>query len=104
MSQKKRKTRRGVKKAWRSFPEAREYARGLGIKGSGGWKTWWKEHDRPADIPSWPPQAYAEAWNGWKDFLGDSYVEPTNKKGGGKARRSFPDPRPLVVPVCIRVG
>ena len=68
-----------MKKAWRSFTVDRTYAQSLKLKNSAAWVAWWKEHDRPADIPSNPDQAYAEDWAGWDDFLGDSYVDASTR-------------------------
>ena len=67
-------------KTWRSFTVARTFARSLKLKNSVAWHAWWKEHDRPADIPSNPPLAYAGDWAGWEDFLGDSYGKTPNKE------------------------
>jgi len=37
---------------WRSFEEAREYVRGLGLKNHAEWREWAKSGERPADIPA----------------------------------------------------
>ena len=56
---------------WRSFEEARNYARGLGIKSKKEWKEWSKSGERPSDIPSNPDQVYKDkGWQSLGDFLG----------------------------------
>ena len=53
---------------FRTFEEAREFARCLGIK---DWKEYRKSGDKPDDIPSVPNQTYkGKGWIGWYDFLG----------------------------------
>ena len=60
-----------VPKEWRSFDEARDYARRLGLKSQKKWKEWSKSGERPPDIPSHPNEAYEEeGWLSWGDFLG----------------------------------
>ena len=71
---------RGKKKAWRSFIVARTFAQSLKLKNHAAWRAWWKEHDRPADIPYNPDRVYTEDWAGWEDFLGDSYGKTPKKK------------------------
>ncbi|WP_437202071.1 helicase-related protein [Planctomicrobium sp. SH664] len=54
----------------RSFLEAREFARSLGLKSEDEWREWAKAH-RPDDIPQSPDARYKdEGWIGWGDFLG----------------------------------
>jgi hypothetical protein len=59
---------------WRPFGEAREYARGLGLRSYNEWRAWRREN-RPEDIPASPPVVYKESgWVSWGDFLGtDNY-------------------------------
>jgi len=79
--------RKGTWKGWRDFlgnPEqkrSRHYltyrdasrvVREAGIKNSKGYIQW---KDRPANLPSRPEYFYKE-WNGWKEFLGTSYLPP----------------------------
>lgn len=79
--------RKGTWKGWRDFlgnPEqkrSRHYlsyrdasraAREAGIKNSKDYIHW---KDRPANLPSRPEYFY-EDWNGWKEFLGNSYLQP----------------------------
>jgi superfamily II DNA or RNA helicase len=60
----------------RSFRDAREFARRLGLTKRSDWHRWCKgliagKPPKPIDIPSAPQVAYAKAgWNGWGDWLG----------------------------------
>ena len=58
---------------WRSFEEAREYVRGLGLKNSGEWPEWCKSRQRPADIPTSPDTVYKKEWRGWRDWCGTEW-------------------------------
>jgi hypothetical protein len=58
-----------LKRKFRPFEEARDFARGLGLKSQGEWSVWCKSDQRPQDIPVVPCRTYAE-WNGWGDWLG----------------------------------
>ncbi len=65
-------TTRKVRQDWRSFEEAREFARGLGLTSYKGWLEWCKSGNRPPDIPSNPNEPYKDEWRGWPDWLGTS--------------------------------
>jgi len=54
---------------FRSFTEAREFARALGLKSETEWRAFSK-HSRPPDIPAGPARVYRGSWQGWGDFLG----------------------------------
>ncbi len=56
---------------YRSFDEARKFARNLGLKSSAEWHKWSKTNAKPGDIPANPPGVYkGEGWSGWGDWLG----------------------------------
>ena len=56
---------------WRSFRDARAFARGLGLTNLIEWCQWSKTSARPADIPSNPQRAYRDCgWKNWGDWLG----------------------------------
>ena len=55
---------------FRPFKEAREFAHSLQLKGQEEWKEYCKSKRRPIDIPSDPPRAYKDVWEGWPDWLG----------------------------------
>lgn len=61
--------------SWRLFPEAREYARTLGLKGYTDWHRFKHTKDAPADIPYNPDRAYGKEWTNWRDFLGNPTQE-----------------------------
>lgn len=61
---------------WRSFKEAREFARSLGLQSGAEWRRFSKGDlahlgRRPEDIPGCPERIYREeGWNGYRDWLG----------------------------------
>jgi len=67
---------------YRSFNQARDYTRGLGIKSVAEWRQFCKgnlpDKGVPApDIPANPNQSYADkGWLGWGDWLGTGTVAP----------------------------
>jgi hypothetical protein len=65
-----------AKKKWRSFEEAREYARRLGLKSGVEWYEWAKTDQKPADIPATPYKAYKDKWQGMGDWLGTGNLAP----------------------------
>jgi hypothetical protein len=63
--------RRSRRKGYRSFKRARAFARGLGLKSVGEWRSYTKSCMRPGDIPVAPQHIYAnDGWAGWNDWLG----------------------------------
>lgn len=73
---------------FRSFIEAKAYARSLGFKSQTEWRQWAKTENRPKDIPNGPSATYANEWQGWGDFLGTGYVANQNR-----VYRSFQEAR-----------
>ena len=70
---------------YRKFPEARQFARKLGLRSQHEWiaytqgkiKRRWK---LPADIPAYPNQTYAnKGWSGMGDWLGTGNVSNRDK-------------------------
>ncbi|MBK7845505.1 MAG: DEAD/DEAH box helicase family protein [Bdellovibrionales bacterium] len=61
---------------WRSFEEAREWARGSGIKSSSEWRKASTEGRLPEDIPSIPSRVYREDFKNWKEWLGTGRRSP----------------------------
>ena len=60
---------------WRPFMEAREYARGLGLKNQTEWREHCSSGAAPPDIPSSVQTVYRDlGWMGWGDFLGTGNV------------------------------
>ncbi len=62
------------KRSYRSYLEAREFARTLGLKNHKEWQVWIKTDARPVDIPLAPHISYKKDWTGWGDFLGTGFV------------------------------
>jgi hypothetical protein len=58
---------------WRSFEEAREYVRGLGLKNTWEWQAWCKSGQKPSDIPRNPNTTYKDQWRGMRDWLGTEW-------------------------------
>jgi superfamily II DNA or RNA helicase len=59
---------------WRKFEDARDYARGLGLKSSDQWHEFCGSGRKPPDIPSSPYKIYLnDGWIGMVDWLGTSW-------------------------------
>jgi len=67
-------------RVYRTFAEAREYARGLGFKSVEIWREFCKSPQLPLDIPGDPVRVYKEKWKGWGDWLGTGNIAPQNKE------------------------
>jgi hypothetical protein len=78
------------KRTYRPFVEAREFARGLGLKTYGEWKAWAKTDARPDDIPAGPEQVYKQEWQGMIDWLG---TEKTARGRPASRYRPFEEAR-----------
>jgi 3-mercaptopyruvate sulfurtransferase SseA len=60
---------------YRSFNEARAFARDLGLKSQGDWRAYCESGKKPAYIPAQPQKVYAGAgWAGTGDWLGTGIV------------------------------
>jgi hypothetical protein len=57
------------RRSFRSFAEAREFVRTLGLKCYRDWEIW-RKSERPLDIPTDPSRVYKEEWVSWSDWLG----------------------------------
>ncbi|XRB19453.1 ribonuclease H1 N-terminal domain-containing protein [Pseudoscourfieldia marina] len=65
------KVAKKMRGAFRSFADARTYARTLGLKSKDEWRAWSSSGKRPHDIPSRPDLLYKESgWTSCGDFLG----------------------------------
>lgn len=65
---------------FRSFEEARAYARSLKLKGVHEWIEFTKNSDFPKDIPARPDIAYRNKWLSWLDFLGKDGIMLSKKE------------------------
>ena len=72
---------------WRPFEEARQFARGLGLKNANEWAEWYKTNERPKDIPAAPARDYRDkGWISWGDWLGHEKVHKKVFKSFTEAR------------------
>ncbi|MCY3973206.1 MAG: DEAD/DEAH box helicase family protein, partial [Candidatus Dadabacteria bacterium] len=63
------------KREYRSFEEARKYARSLRLKGKAEWDKHTKTSDFPEDITVHPDRSYkGKGWVNWGDYLGTGTV------------------------------
>jgi len=63
---------------YRSFNDARNFVRSLGLKSANDWRAYTKSGKLPADIPAGANRTYAKkGWLDWGDWLG--------KNGSGKS-------------------
>jgi len=74
------------KRIFKTFEEARTFARRLNLSGEDEWRCYSKgqfpeKGIRPEDIPSNPNRAYRRCgWTNWGDFLGTENIANYNKK------------------------
>ena len=88
----------GQGKPFRSFADARTFARSLNLSSVSAWRRWCSEGERPEDIPANPHKIYAgQGWIGWVDFLGNELAEgeecaicldPFHLPGSGRKKRA----------------
>ncbi|MBN9289503.1 MAG: hypothetical protein J0H47_16365 [Gammaproteobacteria bacterium] len=65
---------------FRSYKQARQFARSLRLNGVSDWQMFCKSGNRPDDIPSRPNSTYlGQGWISWADWLGTKNVAPQNR-------------------------
>ena len=65
----------GTTRQYRSFKEARAFARSLGLKSLSEWRDYCRSGTKPADIPTNAYSVYAKnGWSGWGDWLGTGTI------------------------------
>jgi hypothetical protein len=69
-----------MRKQFRDFESAREFARSLGLENFKEWTEYCKAGDKPDDIPTDPYQHYKNEFTGVGDFLGTGFVAMHNRK------------------------
>ena len=90
------KVAKKMRGAFRSFADARTYARTLGLKSKNEWKEWSASGARPHDIPSNPHMTYASSgWLSYGDFLGYD-VGKQARNTNASTFRTFEDARAYV--------
>jgi hypothetical protein len=67
------------KKGFKSFEDAREFVRSLGIKTEPEWRRWMSIHKKPIDIPANPEKIYKDQWTGMGDWFGTGRVADRDK-------------------------
>jgi hypothetical protein len=81
----------GKEMVWRSFPEARAFARSLKLSTVLDWQKHIRSNGLPPDIPKAPDHRYAVEWIDWGDWLGTGRTRPWRAK-----YRPFEDARSFV--------
>jgi hypothetical protein len=79
-----------MKKQFRDFKSAREFARALKLKGRKEWREYCKSGNKPDDIPTAVEVTYKNEWKGAGDFLGTGTIASSVKN---KQYRSFHEAR-----------
>ena len=65
---------------WRSFLEARAFARSKELTNQAEWFRFCRSGDKPDDIPTNPNQTYKAEWRGFGDWLGTGAVAPRDRQ------------------------
>ena len=80
-----------MKKKFRTFKDARKFARSLKLSSSVKYWEFCKSPDFPSDIPKRPESTFEnEGWQGYSDWLGNTHGKYLTK---GKGRLSFEEAR-----------
>ena len=65
---------------WRSFKQARKFAREMNLSNKEEWKSLVKSNKIPNDIPTDPQSTYKnKGWTSWGDFLGTGTIASFNR-------------------------
>ena len=75
-----------MSKGYRSFENARKFARKLGLKNREEWMRYCKSGKKPADIPT-SPLVYKKEWIDYGDWLGTGYKHEKKFRSFVNARR-----------------
>jgi hypothetical protein len=62
-----------MKKQFRDFESARDFAQQLGLKNRGDWQAYCNSGNKPYDIPQDPSQFYKNDFKGIRNWLGNEY-------------------------------
>ena len=62
------------KRSYRSFEDAKQFVKSLGLKSEREWKTYSRSIEKPDNIPNSPAHVYKTEWKGIGDWLGTGYV------------------------------
>jgi hypothetical protein len=82
---------------YRSFEQARAFARSLGLRSQAEWNNYCSSGKKPTDVPNTPAVVYAKAgWAGYGDWLG------TGRFKGSRDQRPFTVARAFVRGLGLR--
>ncbi len=65
---------------WRSFLEARAFARSKGLTNQTDWRTFCRSDEKPDDIPTTPARTYKVEWRGMGDWRGTGAVATPDRQ------------------------
>ncbi len=65
---------------WRSFLEARAFARSKELTSQAEWRRFCRSGGNPDDIPASPNRVYKAEWRGMGDWLGTGTVAPKDRQ------------------------
>ena len=68
------------KKTYRSFAQARKFARSLKLESKTYWIKYCESGKLPKDIPRDGYGVYKKEWTNWGDFLGTGNLSPSDKR------------------------
>jgi len=86
-------------KVYRSFFEARNFVRSLGLKKQNEWRNYCKSGNKPDDIPGTPDHVYKKQFKGYGDWLGTGNIASRNRK-----YKSFVEARKFIHSLQLRGG
>jgi len=69
-----------TQRSYKSFTEARDFARTLGLKNAREWKAWIKKEGLPKEIPKAPSVVYEDEWISWGDWLGSGRLSNSRRE------------------------
>ena len=73
----------------KTYAEAKEFLKPLGIIGVSGWREYCESGDKPQDIPTNASSYYRDEWRGFPDFLSHEIVSRRHKYRPFKEARKF---------------
>jgi len=86
---------------WRSFTQARKFARSLKLKTQQEWNDWCGSGKRPDDIPRNPVRIYKKEWKGVPDWLGTGR---TSNKEKHQKQPNYDDASKICHDLGIKLG
>ncbi len=88
---------------WRSFSDARTFARSLRLHSVAQWREYCNSGKKPVDIPSDPSHVYTNAgWSGFGDWLGTGRVATFRRKYLPLTKLAHMHGKHIVVPPTTR--